>query len=144
LRCRPSRLPGRSGRRPFRRLAARSRPLANATHGVPRTNGDKRRAVMKLLHGAEWSHWSDREIARHAKVDNKTVSRLREEIAPKVTEEILSEPRTFTTKHGTTAKMKTGKIGVGRTPSTHSGFPGPFAPKLANRRESGPAASLWA
>jgi hypothetical protein len=24
------------------------------THGVPRTNEDKRRAVMKLLQGAEW------------------------------------------------------------------------------------------
>ena len=74
---------------------------------------------MKLLHDVEWLHWRDREIARHAKVDNKTVSRLLEEIAPKVTEEILSEPRTFTTKDGTTAKMKTGKIGASRTPSTH-------------------------
>ena len=30
------------------------RPHTHPTHGVPRTNEDKRRAVMKLLQGAEW------------------------------------------------------------------------------------------
>src|SRR5690348_3428017 len=37
---------------------------ANATHGLRRTNADKRRAVETLLRDAEWSKWSDREIAR--------------------------------------------------------------------------------
>jgi hypothetical protein len=46
-----------------------------------------------------------REIARRCKVDHKTVGRFREEIAPKVTGEIPSETRTYTTKHGTVAKM---------------------------------------
>ena len=40
--------------------------------------------MMKLLQDAEWSHWSDREIAKHAKVDGKTVARLRSEIAPAI------------------------------------------------------------
>jgi hypothetical protein len=93
----------------FRGYIARIREKS-AAHGVPRTNEDKRRAVMKLLQDAEWSHWSDREIAKHAKVDGKTVARLRDEIAPKVTAEIRSEGRTFTTKHGTVAKMNTAAI----------------------------------
>jgi hypothetical protein len=41
---------------------------------VRRTNEDKRRAVMKLLNDAEWSHWSDREIARLCAVDKTLVS----------------------------------------------------------------------
>ena len=52
---------------------------ANATHGIPRTNEDKRRAVMKLLADNECRRWSSREIAKQARVDPKTVERLREE-----------------------------------------------------------------
>ena len=66
---------------------------------------------MRLLQDAEWSHWSNREIAKHAKVDGKTVARLRDEITPGVTAEIRSEDRTYNTKHGTTAKMNTAAIG---------------------------------
>jgi hypothetical protein len=69
---------------------------ANAAHGVPRTNEDKRRAVMKLLQDAEWSGWVDLEIARRAHVSNHFVRKLRDDIAP-VTRNIPSEPRTFTT-----------------------------------------------
>lgn len=83
---------------------------ANSTHGLPRTNADKRRAVLVLLGDSEWSGWSDREIARRCKVDHKTVARLREELTPTLTGEIPSEPRTYTTKHGTTATMNVGGI----------------------------------
>jgi len=50
---------------------------ANTTHGLPRTNADKRKAVACLLADAEWSQWSDREIARRCQVDSRTVSRMR-------------------------------------------------------------------
>lgn len=66
---------------------------------------------MALLSDDEWSQWSDREIARQCKVDHKTVARYREEIVP-VTGEIPSEtvePRTYTTKHGTTAMRDTAR-----------------------------------
>lgn len=77
----------------------------NATHGSPRTAEDKRRAVMKLLEDDEWSHWSDREIARHVKVSHPTVAKLRAEIAPAPTStEPAQTARTFVTKHGTVAK----------------------------------------
>ena len=35
---------------------------ANASHGLRRTNEDKRRAVMTLLEDAEWSQWSARGL----------------------------------------------------------------------------------
>lgn len=78
---------------------------ANETHGLRRTNEDKRRAVLTLLNDAEWAKWSDREIARRCNVSDKTVGALRP-----VTAEIRSE-RTYTTKHGTTATMNTAAIG---------------------------------
>jgi hypothetical protein len=54
---------------------------ANAAHGLPRSNADKRRAVETLLRDEEWSRWSDREIARHCAVDHKTVAAVRERLA---------------------------------------------------------------
>jgi hypothetical protein len=50
---------------------------ANAAHGLQRTNEDKRRAVMKLLNDTQWSHWSDREIARRCWVSHEFVRKLR-------------------------------------------------------------------
>jgi len=52
----------------------------NADHGVRRTNADKRRAAMTLLNDEEWTKWSDREIARRARVHHQMVSRLRAEL----------------------------------------------------------------
>jgi hypothetical protein len=50
---------------------------SNQTHGLPRTNADKRRAVGLLLRDQEWSQWSDREIARRCQVGHILVGRLR-------------------------------------------------------------------
>jgi hypothetical protein len=84
----------------------------NAAHGVPRTNDDKRRAVTKLLEDEEWSHWSDREIARRAKVNHDLVGRLRATIKVAIDgSSDKSGARTFKTKHGTVAKMNTAAIG---------------------------------
>jgi len=52
----------------------------NATHGLRRTNADKRRAVSILLQDPEWSQWSDREIARQAGVSDRFVNSLRKEL----------------------------------------------------------------
>jgi len=86
---------------------------ANAAHGVPRTNEDKRRAVMKLLQDAEWSHWSDREISKHAAVSHEFVRKLRpdDQVTVNVDSDKAKE-RTFKTKHGTVATMNTGNIGT--------------------------------
>ena len=53
---------------------------ANASHGLRRTNADKRRAVEVLLRDAEWSKWSDQEISRRCAVDAKTVGTIRREL----------------------------------------------------------------
>ena len=53
---------------------------ANATHGQRRTNADKRRAVLALLHDDEWQQWSDREIARRCAVSDRFVNSVRAEL----------------------------------------------------------------
>ena len=50
---------------------------ANASHGLRRTNADKRRAVETLLRDDEWTKWSNREIARRCAVDEGTVRKVR-------------------------------------------------------------------
>ena len=55
--------------------------VANATHGLRRSNADKRRAVGKLLKDPEWSQWSDRRIAAQAAVLQTFVSNLRHELS---------------------------------------------------------------
>lgn len=79
---------------------------ANAEHGLRRTNEDKRKAVSTLLNDSEWSKWSNREIARCCTVSESLVRSLRENA---VTDAPVA--RTYTTKHGTEAVMKTANIG---------------------------------
>jgi hypothetical protein len=50
---------------------------ANATHGEPRSNADKRRAIERLLRDREWRKWSDSKIAEVCAVDHKTVADVR-------------------------------------------------------------------
>ena len=108
---------------------------ANAAHGMRRTNQDKRRAVMRLLEDAKWRAWSDREIASRCAVSFTLVAELRKS----VTASSCSEERTYTTKHGTVATMRTGAIGrateaePGEEPEPLSIFasPGQHDPALA-------------
>jgi hypothetical protein len=50
---------------------------ANATHGLHRTDADKRRAVQRLLDDAEWSTWSNVAIAKAAAVSAPFVLSIR-------------------------------------------------------------------
>lgn len=47
---------------------------ANWTHGLRRTNADKRKAVETMLADAEWVKWSDNKIAQACGVSDKTVA----------------------------------------------------------------------
>jgi len=53
---------------------------ANATHGLRRTNADKRRAALTLLQDEEWQRWSNREIARQCGVTHTFVAKLRRDL----------------------------------------------------------------
>ena len=53
---------------------------SNASHGLRRTQADKRQAVERLLRDEEWGKWSDRKIAKVARVDHKTVAKVRRDL----------------------------------------------------------------
>jgi hypothetical protein len=55
---------------------------ANATHGLRRTNDDKRRAIVAMLSDPDWAQWSNREIARVAAVSEFFVRKVRAEMSP--------------------------------------------------------------
>lgn len=84
---------------------------ANATHGKPRCNEDKRRSVLTLLNDKEWSAWSDGEIAKRCAVSREYVNRLR----PTVTCDQVTSERSYVTKHGSVATMNVSAIGRAET-----------------------------
>ena len=80
---------------------------ANATHGLRRTNADKRKAVETVLKNEEWRGWSNNHIAKLCGATHPFVRKIREELYSNTE----SEERTYTDKHGNTVTMKTGNIG---------------------------------
>lgn len=52
----------------------------NASHGLRRTNADKRRSVLVMLCDPDWSKLPDREIGKRCAVDHKTVGNIRREL----------------------------------------------------------------
>ncbi len=84
---------------------------ANHTHGLRRTNADKRRAILTLLHDRQWGRWSDREISRRCGVAHTSVADTRSSLEYYSSDKPLTLEREYTTKHGTVATMETGSIG---------------------------------
>ncbi|MGB8700580.1 MAG: ParB N-terminal domain-containing protein, partial [Thermosynechococcaceae cyanobacterium] len=78
----------------------------NATHGLRRSNDDKRKAVLTLLLDPEWSQWSDREISRKCGVSNRFVSNLRKEVTVNGSQSLLR-------KGGDGRTINTSNIGKG-------------------------------
>lgn len=89
---------------------------ANKSHGLRRTNADKKKAVLGMLRDAP--EWSDNRIAKHVGVHHSTVGEYRRSLANSASDE--PQPRTYTTKHGTTSVMNTGNIGGARS-APHQG-----------------------
>ena len=98
---------------------------ANADHGLRRSNADKRKAVLTMLEDEEWSRWSDSDIARQCGVTHTTVQRHRVSLAQCASELPPAKPsqRTYRTKHGTVATMKTANIGHPRPRGVNSPNP---------------------
>lgn len=95
---------------------------ANATHGLRRTNADKRRSVETLLRDSEWNNWSNREIARRCGVAESSVRNIRENFTAQFAQSEPHQPsgeRTYITKHGTVATMNTSNIGRSLWPLTN-------------------------
>lgn len=85
----------------------------NDTHGLRRTNADKRRAVETLLRDAEWVLWSDREIARRCAVVHTFVGDIR-----RILSGVEHQIERNASRNGTTYPIDT--TNIGRTPRTQT------------------------
>jgi hypothetical protein len=88
---------------------------ANATHGLRRTNLDKRRAVHTLLHDPEWTAWSDREIAKRCGVSQPfvTAQRKLQPATPSDNDYQIAQPRKVE-RGGRVYEMSTSSINAAR------------------------------
>ncbi len=80
---------------------------ANATHGLRRSNDDKRRAVSVLLEDELWGRWSDNQIAKRCGVSHPFVASVRSSILKPLQD---TEPRKAT-RNGKEYTIKTKRIG---------------------------------
>jgi hypothetical protein len=87
----------------------------NATHGLNRTNEDKRRAASVLLRDKEWGQWADTKIAAVCHVSVDLVATVRKSILGE-TDRCTSDERKVE-RAGKVFKMKTGKIGKKEKPA---------------------------
>lgn len=83
---------------------------ANSSHGLRRTNEDKRRAVMTLLNDQEWSAWSDNAIAKACGVTHPFVGGLRAPILKPLQDRIEPTKR-IVERNGKEYKQNTANIG---------------------------------
>lgn len=77
----------------------------NYDHGLPRTNEDKRKIIMKFLDDFEWSEWSDSAIARQCNVSSMTVGRIRKSL------NLEQDERKYINKNGKETTIKTENMG---------------------------------
>jgi ParB-like chromosome segregation protein Spo0J len=126
---------------------------ANAKHGLARSDEDKKRAVMRLLDDAEWSQWSDREIARRCRVSDKTVAKYRPAASaddPQIERKVQRGGTVYTQKVAKAAKSNAREALVNDEPSPEAGPQAEASPAgigagtLADRegRHEGEAASV--
>lgn len=104
---------------------------ANATHGLKRSNADKRKSVETVLRDAEWVTWSDRKIAEVCGVGAPLVGDVRRAICNPITD----APATRTVeRNGKTYEQNTSNIGKrapAQAPSAAPSRPNPAAPSAA-------------
>jgi hypothetical protein len=100
---------------------------ANASHGLRRSNEDKRKAIQTLLDDEEWGQWADRVIARQCGVSDKTVGNTRKILTAEIPQLEKNSPRTYKTKHGSVAQMKMRKTGRASTPKSSTSQSPDFA-----------------
>ncbi|WP_349009425.1 hypothetical protein [Mesorhizobium sp. CN2-181] len=104
---------------------------ANDTHGLRRSNSDKRCAIGCLLDDPEWSQWSDREIARQCRVGHHLVAKVRAETAPLY---LGDHPDSRTvSRGGSTYTMDTAAIGKSVPPAASEAPAPPSPPSLAEQ-----------
>lgn len=64
---------------------------ANATHGLPRTRGDKRRAVLRAMQHKDLCKWSHRKLAVLLKCSSSYVANVRQDVRAAAEKDNMAE-----------------------------------------------------
>lgn len=91
---------------------------ANDEHGLRRSNKDKRNAIEIALKDPKWSKWSNAEIARLCRVDDKTVAKVRTERNIPAPEKVKTKQKT---KDGATVEQSPKKAKVRKSEPSGNG-----------------------
>ena len=85
---------------------------ANATHGLRRSNEDKKKTILTMLLDEEWSQWSNREIAKRCGLSEFMVRQMRSNHTA-IKSQYENSDRTFVhPKTGKPTQMNTDNIGA--------------------------------
>lgn len=87
---------------------------ANSSHGLRRTNADKRKVVAAMLADDEWSGWSDRKIADLCGVSQPFVSGMRK---PAEVITVITTPAKKSAEKAVTVTTPTAKTEVLKSPA---------------------------
>lgn len=90
---------------------------ANASHGLRRSNEDKRKAVETLLADPEWATWSNNAIAKACAVSDKTVATYRAEYLRNSEDSQDAPTVRMVERNGATYEQNTAKIGPSKLES---------------------------
>lgn len=95
---------------------------ANRTHGLRRTNADKRKSVAAMVADTEWSQWSDRKIADVCGVGHPMVAAMRRpEIAKKQEENRVASAAKKVVEVESDSTRKPEKVESDSTPAPKTG-----------------------
>jgi hypothetical protein len=119
---------------------------ANASHGLRRTNEDKRRAVMTLLNDSEWAAWSGNQIARACAVSESFVRHLRinEDAPAPTTRTVERNGKTYeqnTANIGKSSQAVAGAQSASKPPETRMDAQSAAGAELANGDQAGPTSA---
>lgn len=109
----------------------------NSSHGLRRSNADKNKAVLGALQHPVSSKWSHNQIAKHCGVSHTFVNKVASSLETNSSE--VNQERTYTTKHGTQAVMKTENIGKKKQAKAAEPKPQLPAPSVSTNAEPSPA-----
>lgn len=96
---------------------------ANASHGLRRSNEDKRKAVEILLADPEWAAWSNNAIAKACAVSDKTVAAYRAEHLRNSEDSQPAPTMRKVERNGATYEQNTANIGRSRAESDATPVP---------------------
>lgn len=80
----------------------------NSTHGLRRSNSDKRKSVIGMLADDIWMEWTNRDIAKHVGVSHSYVNKLRDQMEDEKSGNVSTSPTKPALNHDADQELSIG------------------------------------